>query len=63
MDVFAANNEWVARTPLLMLELHDWLLPKAGTSATFLKCIAKLDRDFVTIGENAFSIANRLEDL
>jgi FkbM family methyltransferase len=60
-DLFAANTDWVARTPLLIVELHDWLLPKAGTSRTFLRCISQLDRDFVYVGENVFSIANDLD--
>jgi hypothetical protein len=60
-ELFAANTGWVARTPLLIVELHDWLLPKAGTARTFLRCISQLDRDFVHIGENIFSIANDLD--
>ena len=60
MDLFSGNTEWVARTPLLIIELHDWLLPKGGPSRSFLQCISKLDRDFVYIGENVFSIANDL---
>ncbi len=59
-DLFSGNTEWVARTPLLIVELHDWLLPKGGTSKPFLQCIAKLDRDFVQIGEDIYSIANDL---
>jgi FkbM family methyltransferase len=60
-DVFSANTEWVARTPLIIVELHDWMLPKSGTARPFLRCIADLDRDFVHIGENVYSIANRLD--
>jgi FkbM family methyltransferase len=60
-ELFAANTDWVARTPLLIVELHDWLLPKAGTARTFLRCISQLNRDFVHIGENIFSIANDLD--
>jgi FkbM family methyltransferase len=62
-DVFSANIEWVKQTPLIMVELHDWLLPQDGTSLPFLQCIAGLDRDFVTIGEDVYSIANNLESL
>jgi FkbM family methyltransferase len=63
LDLFSANTEWVAKTPLLIIELHDWLMPEQGTSAPFLKCIAGLDRDFVHWQENIFSIANRLDRL
>ncbi|MCM8738666.1 FkbM family methyltransferase [Azospirillum sp. A1-3] len=57
-DVFSANTEWVNDFPLIIIELHDWLFPSKGTSSTFLKCISSLDRDFVFIGENVFSIKN-----
>lgn len=62
-DLFAANTEWVAETPIVAIELHDWMLPKQGTSRSFLKCVAALDRDFVYLGENIFSIANDLDRL
>lgn len=57
-ELFARDTEWVDRFPLLVIELHDWLLPRGRTSRSFLRCIAALDRDFVAIGENVFSIAN-----
>ena len=62
-DVFSGNTEWVARTPLIIVELHDWLMPRQGGATPFLRCISALDRDFVFIGENVFSIANDLEAL
>lgn len=62
-DLFSGNTEWVARTPLVIVELHDWLLPKQRTSQPFLQCIAQLDRDFVYIGEDVYSIANNLDAL
>jgi FkbM family methyltransferase len=62
-DLFSGNTEWVARTPLVIVELHDWLLPKAGTSRPFLECISKLDRDFVQQHEDIFSIANDLDSI
>jgi FkbM family methyltransferase len=62
-DLFSGNIEWVARTPLVIVELHDWLLPKAKTSQPFLQCIAALDRDFVYVGEDIYSIANDLSAL
>lgn len=62
-DLFSGNIEWVACTPLVIVELHDWLLPKGKTSQPFLQCIAKLDRDFVYVGEDVYSIANDLSVL
>jgi len=60
-DLFAANTEWVARTPLIIIELHDWMLTGSANSRTFLQCIAGHNRDFVHIGENVFSIDNDLK--
>jgi len=60
-DLFSANSEWVRKTPLLIVELHDWLIPQRGISRSFLKCVAQLDRDLVNTGENTYySIRNDL---
>ncbi len=59
-DVFARNTNWIENTPVLVAELHDWLLPKGRTALPFLRCISQLDRDFVYLGEDVFSIANAL---
>ena len=59
-EVFNAEVDWVQRVPLIMIELHDWLLPGQGTSRPFLRCVSKLDRDFVYLGETVFSIDNSL---
>jgi FkbM family methyltransferase len=57
-ELFARDTAWVDLFPLLVVELHDWLLPRAGSSRSFLRCVAERDRDFVFLGENVFSIAN-----
>jgi FkbM family methyltransferase len=59
-DVFTDARRWVQQTPVIIVELHDWLFPKQRTSSTFLEVVAGLDRDFITVGENVFSIANHL---
>jgi FkbM family methyltransferase len=56
--LFAPPVDWVDRFPLIVVELHDWLMPGQGTSRNFLQCVASRDRDFVYIGENIFSIRN-----
>jgi FkbM family methyltransferase len=56
--LFSEATEWVAQTPILIIELHDWLLPKRGISQPFLKSIAPLDRDLIHIGEDIYSISN-----
>ena len=59
-DVFSANTEWIPRTAVIMIELHDWLLPKQGTALPFLQAIQQCDRDFLLSGETVVSIANSL---
>jgi len=60
-DVFARDTDWVNSTPMVIIELHDSLMPKQGTAAGFLKCIAGLPRDFISVNENVFSIAHAFE--
>jgi hypothetical protein len=60
-DVFARNTDWLKRTPVVMIELHDWLFPKKQTAAAFLRCIADEPRDFIGAGENVISIAHNLQ--
>lgn len=62
-DLFQKNIEWVDQFPLLIVELHDWMLPQKRSAANFLKAIAPLDRDFVFYGEHVFSIANNMSRL
>jgi FkbM family methyltransferase len=57
-DLFSADTAWIDAFPLLIIELHDWLLPGQANSRNFLQCIAQCDRDFVHLGENVFSIRN-----
>jgi FkbM family methyltransferase len=59
-DLFSKNLEWIESFPLLIIELHDWMLPGSANSGNFLRAISQLDRDFVYLSENVFSISNRL---
>jgi FkbM family methyltransferase len=59
-NLFSENTEWVDKFPLLIIELHDWMLPRSANSSNFLKTIALLNRDFIYKGENVFSISNKL---
>jgi len=51
-DLFSAITEWVARTPVIVLE--------SANSRSFLQCVSALNRDSVYIGEDVYSIANDL---
>jgi len=57
-DLFSNNTEWVEKFPLLIIETHDWMLPKQANSHNFLKVISEQQRDFIHKGENIFSISN-----
>ena len=59
-ELFSKQLDWVKDVPLLIIELHDWLFPKQRKSLPFLRAIAPLDRDFVYLEENIFSINNHL---
>ena len=59
-ELFDRNVDWIDKFPVLMIELHDWLLPKQATTRNFLIEISKRDRDFVQVGGNIFSISNIL---
>jgi FkbM family methyltransferase len=53
-DLFAKNTSWVSRFALVIIELHDWMLPFKGSSNAFLKTIAALDFELTVRGENIF---------
>jgi FkbM family methyltransferase len=59
-NLFEKNTEWIDSFPLIVIELHDWLLPKQQNSGNFLRQISSRNRDFVFHGENVFSISNTL---
>jgi FkbM family methyltransferase len=59
-DVFRANDNWIDRFPLIIIELHDWLLPGTSNSKNFLSAISKRNFDVVYHGENMFCFNNDL---
>ena len=46
--------------PLVIIELHDWMMPAKETSRSFLRWHLAHDRDLFSLGENLFSIASDL---
>ena len=55
-ELFSGNLDWIDLFPIIIIELHDWLLPGQNNSKNFLNAIANRNIDFVYIGENIFSI-------
>lgn len=58
-DLFEVNTEWIDRTDIIIIEPHDWLLPKQKTFRNFLSVISRKNRDFIIHKENIISISNK----
>jgi FkbM family methyltransferase len=58
-ELFSKNTDWLSAFPVVIIELHDWMVPGRATARNFLRLVSDLDRDFVLAGENVWSIANR----
>lgn len=58
-DLFSKPSPWFDEFYLAVIELHDWMMPGQARSGNFLKAVAPLNRDFLHINENIFSISNR----
>ena len=57
-DLFSKNIGWLDQFPILIIETHDWMLPRKSNSKNFLKVVSSRNRDFIHRGENIFSISN-----
>lgn len=55
LNLFDANTNWIDTFPLLIIELHDWLLLNQFVSRNFLLEIGKRSRNFIFRNENIFS--------
>lgn len=51
-DLFASNLDWLERTPALIIEPHDWMMPGKMTSLTFQKALAARSFELFIRGEN-----------
>jgi len=52
--LFDGDTSWLSQFPLVIIELHDWMLPFSGSSRNFIRAIAQHDFDFIHRGENIF---------
>lgn len=59
-QLFAQNTGWIDAFPILIIELHDGMLPGQANARNFLREMANRDRDFVYFGKNIFSISNTI---
>lgn len=59
--LFKSNYEWIDEFKIIIIELHDWMLPNEYNSFTFFDSINNImnkhkKRDFIISGENLISI-------
>ena len=57
--LFRSNTDWMDRTDLIAIELHDWLFPHTGTSQSFMKAIAGHPHEIAMRSENLFFLMSR----
>jgi FkbM family methyltransferase len=53
-EVFSKNTSWLERVDLLVIELHDWMLPGQDNGRTFFSAVASRPIDYIGRGENIF---------
>ncbi len=46
-ELFSQGVDWVDDFPAIAIELNDWMLPGAASSASFLRCVSERGRDFI----------------
>lgn len=59
-ELFHGPVEWLHNAKLVIIELHDWLLPWHGTSRSFFKKLAENSFDVVLRGENLLCFNSEL---
>lgn len=59
-DLFNSNTEWFDKFDIIIIELHDWMMPGKSVSKGYLNSIVKSmnnnKRDTIISGENLISI-------
>jgi FkbM family methyltransferase len=60
-EMFAANPEWVDRTPIIIIQLNDCLIPGTDNSRAFVEYSTGRNRDFVYLYDNIFSITREIK--
>jgi hypothetical protein len=56
VGLVTADCGWIARTPVIVASLGDYLIPGTANSRALVAAVAPLDRDFVYEQDNVFSI-------
>lgn len=61
--LFAENTGWLERVDLLIIELHDWMLPWKQSARPVLARLSDLPMEFVSRGENVFCFRHPREEV
>ena len=60
LDLFKKNVKWLNDFNVVLIELHDWMLPNKSISSSFINSLSltlkKNKRDLIIQGENLISI-------
>ena len=60
LDLFKKNIKWLNDFKIIIIELHDWMIPNKSISSSFINSLSltlkKNSRDLIIQGENLISI-------
>ena len=63
-NLFKKNIEWMDKFKIIIIEIHDWMIPSKSISNNLVNSLAKISkknkRDLIIQGENLISIKNKL---
>jgi FkbM family methyltransferase len=60
--LFDKDAEWMLDFPLIIIELHSWMLPGQGSCMSFFRALSHGEWDVCIRGENLFCFNNTLLD-
>ena len=59
-DLFKKNVQWLNKFEIVIIEIHDWMMPNKAISSNFISSLSntlkKNKRDLILQGENLISI-------
>ena len=59
VNVFRDGARWVDALPLLIFEMHDWMVPWSSSGHSFFSALSRQRRDYLIQGENMFSYSHK----
>ena len=53
-NLFEKNYDWLNNFKIIIIEIHDWMIPNKAISSNFFNAVSQLDkkRDIIISGEN-----------